>query len=265
MEKKAAATSIEAQRELERKILRDAQRGALLEQINSECAKRGLRTFRKLGDVERGEPEITGIEEWMEGSKPWVTDVRLSVTYPNPDPAKRFKGTGIVRKNAKGAISDGAVIVPMINGRFGIVKQWRYALGMYTYEVPRGFGESMDKAKVACRLGSMTIGDTPLGTGLRELGEEFFANAKITSVTHLGNIAENTGTHDVFPSHYLIQISAPYDKINSGIAGSDNEIKEVQLWDRGMVEAEMGNKLCDNHTLTALALTMMHIKRLSGR
>jgi hypothetical protein len=232
-------------------------REELLDQINEELAKRALKPLPKLGDATKGEIELTGIKEIYDHSKRFFTDIKFGCVFPNG-----ARGEFTIRFNANGAVSDGAVIIALVNGRFAVVKQWRPVLGRWTYEISRGFGEKMDRAKVAGALGTLKIGDLPLGTLVRELGEEVMASAEVTSVTHLGNIAQNSGTDAVAPSYFLVSIKADEAKLNEKLKGSDDEISKVLLWDADKVRAELGSKLCDNHTVTAVSLAMNYIGNL---
>jgi hypothetical protein len=225
--------------------------------INKELAVRNLKTLAKLGDHTKGELEITGVLKFLDDNARFFTDVKFGMLMPGGK-----TGEFTVRFNANGSVSDGAVILALINGKFAIVKQWRLPLQRWTYEVPRGFGERTDKARVQGNLGTLQIADLPLGTVTRELGEEVMKDAQILSVTHLGNVAENSGTHNVAPSYFLVHISVPEIALSKRLGGSDAEIK-VQLWDTAQVRSELGRKLCDSHTITAVALGLNHMEQLS--
>jgi hypothetical protein len=227
----------------------------LLESINAELTARGLKPLSKLGDASKGEIEIAGIAEIYDHSKRFFVDVKFDVRFPNGS-----AGAFTVRFNANGAVSDGAVMVVLINGQFAIVKQWRLPLAHWTYEMPRGFGEKLDAAQVNGRLGTLRIGDLPLGTLARELGEEVMSDAQLTSITHLGNIAENSGTSAVCPSYFLVQLAVDPAILSARLSGSEH--LSVKLWDTQKVRAEFGQKLCDNHSLTALALAFRHMESL---
>ncbi|MBI5171729.1 MAG: hypothetical protein SFV17_07305 [Candidatus Obscuribacter sp.] len=221
-----------------------------LAQINAALSAAGLKTISKLGDYTKGEFEITGIKEIFAHSARFFTDVKFAAKLPPSGNAGEFT----VRFNANGAVSDGAVIVAIVNYKFAIVKQWRLPLQRWTYEIARGFGDRADKARINGALGTLKLGDLPLGTLTREFGEEVMADAEITSVTHLGNIAENSGTHAVTPSCYLVQIEAP--NLPDKLSGSE-ELK-VELWTMEKVKSEIGKKLCDAHSLAAILLYMRH-------
>jgi len=215
-----------------------------LADINAELLKRNLKPLRRLGDAKKGEFEILRIGAIYDHSSRFFTDVKFEVLLPAGG-----VGEFTIRFNANGLTSDGAVIVPIVNGRFAIVKQWRLPLGQWTYEVPRGFGEKLDQAMIHGNLGTLKIGDLPLGTLARELGEEVMAAAEVTAVTHLGNAAENSGTENVTPSYFLAQIAVPEELLGKKFGGSEVETK-VAFWKAERVQDEIGRKLCDSHTIS---------------
>lgn len=232
------------------------QRNHALSSINQELANRGLKTIRKLGNACEGEIEVTAIKEIYDHSARFFTDVKFAVLFPGGK-----DGEFTVRFNAAGSVSDGAVIVALVNGRFAFVKQWRTPLSQWTYEVPRGFGERLDKAHIAGQLGTLSIADLPLGTLARELGEEVMKDAVIQSITHLGNIAENSGTSNIAPSYFLVQIAVDEDLLSGKAHGTEETLK-VYFWDAARVQTELGQKILDNHSIVALSLAKRHIDAL---
>lgn len=226
-----------------------------LEEVNAELSGRKLKPIRKLGKSGEGEIEVLGIIDIYEHSSRFFTDVKFAVEFPGGK-----SGEFTVRFNANGEVSDGAVIVVVINGKFAIVKQWRLPLGQWTYEVPRGFGDKLDAAQVKGSLGTLSIGDLPQATVSRELGEEVMADAKIRSIAHLGNIAENSGTSNIAPGYYLVQIAIEDDALLGRVGGTEG--LKLCLWDAKRVRAELGQRIADNHSITALALAERYIESL---
>jgi hypothetical protein len=233
-----------------------SERATRLKTINAALAERNLKPIPRLGDITKGETDIFSIVEIYDHSARFFTDVKFAVKFPNG-----ADGAFTVRFNANGAVSDGAVMVVVVNGMFAIVKQWRLPLGQFTYELARGFGENLDKAHINGVLGTLKIGDLPLGTLARELSEEVMASAVITSVTHLGNIAENSGTNAVTPSYFLVQMTVDQDKLSARLKGSE-EGMAIRLWDAKTTRSELGRKLCDNHSIAGVALAFAYIESL---
>lgn len=229
-----------------------------LEAINAQLKERGLKQLKKLGDHTKGEFETTKIIEIYDHSKRFFTDVKFAAIFPGGK-----DGEFTVRFNANGEVSDGAVIVVVINGLFAIIKQWRVPLGVWTYEVCRGFGEKLDNAQNRGELGTLKISDLPIGTLTRELGDAVMATAEITSVTHLGKIAENTGTNAVTPDHFLVQIQVDEALLATKLNGADG--LKVFLWTADEVDRQLGKRIADNHSITALCLAQRHIDRLPRR
>jgi hypothetical protein len=235
-----------------------SNREKLLQSINEKLEFLNLKPIQKLGDATKGEIEIVGLREIYDHSKKFFADVKFDVKFPNGN-----SGEFTVRFAANGKTSDGAVMVTLVNGKFAIVKQWRLPLGRWTHEVPRGMGDKMDTARIHGHLGTMSIGDLPLGTLTRELGEEVMKDAKVASITHLGNIAADSGTHAVTPSVFLVQIQVPEDKLEQKLKGSEDlQTINVELWDTQKVHSEIGQKLSDTFSLASILLALEHIKRL---
>lgn len=232
-------------------------RKTLLSSINERLAERGLKPFPKLGDASKGEIEIIGLKGFEDRAARFFTDAVLAVRFPSGK-----EGEYTVRFNAHSAKSDGAVFAVLVNGKFAIVKQWRVPLGRWTYEIPRGFSEKLDNAQITGKLGTVSIGDLPLGNVTRELGEEVMANATVMSMTHLGNVAQDTSFHSAAPAYFLVQILVPPDVLGEKLRGSDDEVSRVLLWDTATIRAELGQKICDSHTITGLVLVFNHIDKL---
>lgn len=229
-----------------------------LEAINAQLKERGLKELRKLGDHTKGEFELTRIVEVYDHSKRFFTDIKFAAIFPDGK-----EGEFTVRFNVNGAISDGAVIVVVINGLFAVIKQWRVPLGLWTYEVCRGFGAKLDNAQNRGELGTLKISDLPIATLTRELGDALMATAEITSVTHLGKIAENTGTNAVTPDHFLVQIQVDEALLAAKLESADG--LKVCLWTADEVDRQLGKRIADNHSITALCLAQRHIDRLPRR
>lgn len=229
-----------------------------LSDINRQLAERNLKSIAKLGDADKGEVEVLSILEFHDHSKRFFTDVKFAVRFPNGD-----EGAFTVRFNANGATADGAVLVVLVNGRFAIVKQWRLPLGRWTYELPRGFAEKLSADKPTELLGAFNVKDLPmLGTLSRELGEKLMADAEIKSVTHLGKIAENSGTHSVEPSFYLVQLQVDDTLLDLRLQSTASPMLSLQLWTPDETRKQLGARLADCHTITGVALALRYIETL---
>lgn len=233
------------------------ERVALLLSINARLQERHLKPLPKLGDASKGEIEVVALKKFVDHAARFFTDGIFDVRFPNG-----AVGEYTVRFNANSAMSDGAVFAVLVNGKFAIVKQWRVPLGRWTYEIPRGFSEKLDKARITGKLGTVSIGDLPLGSVTRELGEEVMASATVMSMTHLGNVAQDTSFHSAAPAYFLVQIVVPPGILETKLRGSDDEISRVLLWDAATIRTELGQKLCDSHTITSLSLVFNHIDKL---
>ncbi|MBI4181945.1 MAG: NUDIX hydrolase [Candidatus Aenigmarchaeota archaeon] len=230
------------------------EQATLLRGINAELAKRNLKPLSYLGEAGHGEIGITGMPEFFDHSSRFFTDAKFPVSFPGGQ-----TGHFTIRFNANGATADGAVIVALINGRYALVRQYRPALGRWTLEVPRGFSEPLDSALKHDGLFALGLGDFahrgPLATALRELSEEVIDTGNITDITHLGSLAENTGTHHVEPDVFLFDIEVDADTLAKRLRGSEG--LKVVLLDPDEAVARLGREITDAHSITALALAML--------
>lgn len=234
-----------------------ANREQLLSDINAILAERKLRPLPKLGLASEGEIEITGINEIFDHSARFFTDVKFDVIFPNGTP-----GAFTIRFNANGAVSDGSVIALMLNGKFAIVKQWRPALGRWTYELPRGFTPQFHAARTSGDLETLDPKDLPTGIVTRELGADLMSTAKIYKWDSLGNIAENSGTHAVAPSYDLVQLSVDPSTLAARMKSrEDGGLVALQLWSPKTLRAQIGRQLADSHSITAAALALAELDR----
>ena len=72
----------------------------------------------------------------------------------------------------------GIAILPVLKGKFGLIKVYRHAIQDYSWEVPRGF---MDEV------------ESPISAGLRELEEETGLTCKLEDIQSLGYVTPEAG------------------------------------------------------------------------
>ena len=153
--------------------------------------------------------------------------------------------THTVRFNAHGRHSDGVVFIPEINGLVAIVRQYRIALGLETWELARGFSEKNDSQQ--------SIHPLSLPTSLvRELGEEVISDAHISSVQPLGAVAENTGTHNSWIDTYIVRISAEPSTLSMALGGTQQLGVKFVTWAELFDPAKL--QIRDLHSLAIIAL-----------
>jgi hypothetical protein len=207
--------------------------------INQVLAANNLRQFPSIGDNKLGESEIVDIIEWpTPHTKQWQDIVFL---------VRRVDGTQYrhqIRFNSNGAVCDGVIFIPVINGRVALVKQFRVALGQWTVELPRGFAEN------PADIVSAGVNSLPPAL-LRELDEEVMKDAQVSSFDYLGLVADNTGTHNVMCQAYVVRIKA--DPLRGPVIGTQGLGVVFVDWEALLSKpASLGVR--DAHSLAVIAL-----------
>lgn len=208
--------------------------------INSLLQGRGLRALPSLGDNAAGSPEILDIVEWLTPHTVQWQDVVFLVRRVNGSTYKHQ-----IRFNANGAVCDGVVFVPVINGSVALVRQFRIPVGMETWELPRGFAE------FASDVGGTGPNGVPSAL-LRELDEEVIESAVVRGVKPLGVIADNTGTHNVWLEGYIVEIECDTGLLASRLGGTAKLGVRLVAWDELWRPSSLGIR--DAHSLAAIAL-----------
>lgn len=213
---------------------------ARLVAINDLLQARGLRPLPSLGDNINGFPEIIDIVEWLAPHTAQWQDVVFLVRRVNGSVYKHQ-----VRFNSNGAVCDGVVFIPVVNGLVALVRQFRIPVGMETWELPRGFAE----------LASDTSGSGGVGIPsalLRELDEEVIQGAVVRGVVSLGVVADNTGTHNVWLDAYVVEIECDPKALQSQLGGTAKLGVRLVPWDELWRPSALGVR--DAHSLAAIAL-----------
>ena len=198
----------------------------------------GLTPPESLGNIEEGIPEIVGISDlYWNGN--FFCDIEFLVQWKAGATPIPF----VMRSNKGGP---GAIFVPLIEGKFALVRQWRPTLGAHTWEIPRGFSSEWETGK---KLGAAAI---PKGfsTALGELSEEVGKTSDVIP-TFLGEVAENSGTNTTSPSYWLLRIG----KITLG----GTEGMAIKLVDPLDAKEMVGKEINDSHSITALFLALRAI------
>lgn len=196
----------------------------------------GLTPPETIGNIEEGIPEIVGISDiYWNGN--FFADIEVLVQWKPGAAPLPF----VMRSNKNGA---GAIFVPVIQGKFALVKQWRPTLGRLTWEIPRGFSNEWETGR---KLGA---GALPKGfaTVLGELSEEV-GKAKDIVPNFLAEIAENSGTNTTSPSYWMLNIG-------SIALGGTEEGLAVKLVEPAEAKRLVGIEICDSHSITALFLAL---------
>lgn len=228
-----------------------------MEELQKFWEALNLRPLKGLGDPSKGQPEIIGVNGYVTNPR-YFTDINYSVRWPSGAVAPY-----VMRHNANGNKSDGAVFVPVLISKRGLklvfVRQFKLPFGDYTVEVPRGFSEAVDSAAQSKTLDELTVEGAcskgPLNTLLRELGEEVINPKAVLSVTVLGNSGENSTTHNVFPTIFLVRLDVDESKLKSKVSDLGDKLT-LALMSPNQARSELGHRIDDYHSIVAVSLAL---------
>jgi hypothetical protein len=212
---------------------------------------RGLAPLRAIGDNTSGWSEIIGIHGWIEHPSHLWHDITFTVrracgkVYPH---TVRFYSNS---RNARGVI-----LIPVIDERVAIIKQFRVAVGTETWELARGFAEYSD--------GDIenSVGSLPAAL-VRELDEEVAQNVTISSVVPIGVIFENTGTHHSALDVSIVLLATPPGIPPDTMRGSQGLPIRLVSWSDLDYPSTLG--ICDAHSLAAIALAKEYLQSANQR
>ncbi len=237
-------------------MTQEEERARRLLQINAELAKRGLKPLVAVGDADQFGLEILGIRAIYDHSRRYYVDVKFDVRFVGGR-----LGEYTVTFGPEGAECDGAVFVVMAGEAFVIVKQWRPTLGRWTHEIPRGFG-GRETPIFEGKPRPVAVEELPMAILSRELSEDVIRDPCTFLAAHyLGRIAENSGRSAVEHEYFLIAL-ATHEGIARRLRGSEH--LKTLLWDAATLTDEIGARISDAHSITALSLARNYVRRRSS-
>jgi len=217
-------------------------------QLDDILDQRKLRLLPSLGDLSKGEPQlihIVTIHDYIV-----FTDIVFRQEKPTGG-AQNY----VIRFNQNSDKGNGSVFVILLNRRYFLfVEQFRPAIGQWILETGRGLRESEDESNEEVMY--REAGEEALGIDL--------ASALNKVATHLGDIYEFTGTHNVVSSHYLFEATIQEERLPL-LRGSEPGIRIV-LMEREELERERSGfgRFRDNFSLTAIGLALGYLDRRAG-
>lgn len=228
-----------------------------LQAINHVLEIRNLRQLPKLGNWHKGEIELLKVINIFDHSASFFTDVQFECRYWN-----NTIGKYVIRFNAKGDVADGAAVFCLINGKAAIIYQWRPTVGAWTYEVARGFGTGKSARyfeTADCQ--TMPLSDLPIDTLMKVVGNEISDFTEIKKIAVTGKTWQNTGTDAVPTTNLLVDLKI--DKTE--LANRMDTIRRfspfvLYLMDLNEVDEAIGEKINDNHSITAYTLASKYLK-----
>lgn len=176
-------------------------------------------------DGKPGNLKIALVEEVLDYENPWIKVFYDRVRFPG---GKEGRFTRIASRPG------GVVILPVTeDGRICLIHLFRYPLGSWQWELPRGFGED---------------GVEPLDNAKKELFEELDATTESWEL--LGTIHSNSGTTSGEVSIFLAK-----DLPTELAPSKDESIEEFRLLSVTELDQWIAaGKIRDSFTLSAVAL-----------
>jgi hypothetical protein len=216
----------------------------LLAEINAELTKHHLQRIERvveLGSVEKGESEIMALKGVMTYPHGLFADVRFDVA--KPDDSGFCEHT--IRFHPQAIGQDGTGVVTLLNGSYLFVKQWRLAIGRWTTECPRAFGVRAASYEHILRM---------------ELEEIMASATTILRSVDLPSIYENTGTSRVKIQVKLVELRADPEALKN----LTHRNRAFRLWTPRQVDDQLGEGLCDAHSLAYLHLAEKYLRDHPG-
>lgn len=159
-------------------------------------------------------------------NNPWVKLFFDKVKFPNGE-------IGFYNRIVESEGKSGVAVLPLIERKIGLVRQYRYPVNEDLWEIPRGFGESFN----------------PVEDARREFFEETNIDLPPSSFVSLGTVHPNTGILASEVALFLVNCSAPSLQSNF----FSDEISELAWMDLEKVTEMIAvNKIRDSFTIVAL-------------
>jgi 8-oxo-dGTP pyrophosphatase MutT (NUDIX family) len=173
--------------------------------------------------------------------QPLTTTVRREIAFQTPwwiirndvVVSSSGEGTYTVLEPASGKAGAAMLVVREIDAAIEVllVRQWRYPLGKFVWELPRGFASADDHDVIA--------------TAVRELLEE--ANVAPARIVPLGEVSPDSGLMALTCPLFGIQVT------DGSEAAAGHEIEDVAWLSTGrLVAAIRSGEITDGFTLAAL-------------
>lgn len=228
-----------------------------LNAFNAFLKTKHLKPLRKLGEWQRGQIELIKVIGIFDHSSNFFTDIQFECRFPNGS-----FGKYAIRFNANGDVAEPAVTFCFINGKVAIVYQWRSPAGIWTYEVPRGFGSGKPAKYFAeTDLNQITLSDLPIDTLIKVVGTEIAEFAEIRKVQSLGSSWQNTGTDAVQATYLLVDLRVDKQELEQRM-GNIHRFSpyKLYLWDLQKFDEEIGLKINDQFSETAYLRATRYLK-----
>ena len=164
---------------------------------------------------------------------------RIGVVYKSEyhmmvvDLIKGENGTHFCYERLLPMVEKGAIVsVPVFDGKFVLLRQYRHAIREFQYGFPRGFGEAGVSVEENVR---------------KEIREEL--NAEVTNMQHLGQVVADSGVGSNKVDIYFCSVAEPMLKLGY------EEIEKIQLLTKDELDTWIAEeKITDGFTLAGYSM-----------
>ncbi len=239
------------------------ERAANMAAINAWLEARSLGPpLRRLGDWTQGEIEFTRVLDAYENG--FITVVLFECIKPGG-----IKDTHVDVFNKNSNNSNGSVLIPLVNDKVLVEREWRPTLGEHLVGCLRGFAPRLDGAQVTRAIDGLRLCELPLGPDEQKAAQVLAEHGTISSISSVGPFYENSGTHAGHINVYVVAIDCPDEeqllRHLKRIAGSG---KKYLLWTRPEVDAEFARgrhaaRWVDGFTAAALYCAANFVPRVA--
>lgn len=149
------------------------------------------------------------------------------------DLIKGENGTHFCYERLLPMVQKGAIVsVPVFEGKFVLLRQYRHAIRDFQYGFPRGFGEAGVSVEENVR---------------KEIQEEL--NAEVTNMQHLGQVVADSGVVSNKVDIYFCSVTEPMLKLGY------EEIEKIQLLTEDELDTWIAEeKITDGFTLAGYSM-----------
>lgn len=221
------------------------ERPERIARINEQLRDRGLKELRFLGDIRRGEPEITSIIGFDECSRNRYTLVWYGLLMPDGK-----EDRVCVRYDANGQLAETSIVIVRTDDKYLIQEKWYSAQSSWTYSF---LWQSSTPDRCLRAEWSGSARGAPDLVMLGDIAAEAYDLATKRSMHYLGNPILEPAFSAGNPTVALLDLKIPKDHL-PGLLQKTRPFTRYALWSNNQLHDEIGKRINDIPSLAAYAL-----------